>query len=48
MSVGMKPRFTIIVEATNCRCEYRALRALLKVLLRRFGLKCLNIREVAR
>jgi hypothetical protein len=40
----MKPRFIITVEAADCQCEYRALRALLKVLLRRFGLKCLEIR----
>jgi hypothetical protein len=40
----MKPRFTITIEAADCACEYRALRALLKVLLRRFGLKCLDIR----
>jgi hypothetical protein len=39
----MKPRFVITIEAANCECEYRSLRALLKVLLRRFGFRCLNI-----
>jgi hypothetical protein len=41
-----RPRFVLTLEAAPDRDPVHALRALLKVALRRFGLRCTDAREL--
>jgi hypothetical protein len=43
----MKNRFVITLEATDSARDFCAIKLLLKTLLRKFGLRCLDIRQEA-